>query len=206
MKTFGKSPFKIAALAVIGLSTAFGAATSVQAAKGAGHAKKADRLSQKLNLSDAQKAQIQNIFNGARADSQAVKNDTSLTEAQRRDRLKGIHKTTQSAMMNVLTPTQQAQWQQIKAEHRGGHVDLGLNESQKASVRSIRHRAQLDARAVRNNTSLTKEQKRAQLKTIHQQSAAAVNALLTPEQQEKLQAAKAQRRNNTPQQNGGLNG
>jgi len=67
---------------------------------------------------------------------------------------------------------------------------------------------------VRNDTSLSPEQKRAQMKTIRTQVKDSIDAVLTPEQQAKMQEIRQERRahrgakNNgaRAQRNQGLNG
>ncbi len=243
MKVFGKSTFKVAALAVLGLSTVVGAGLSAQAApagnsglngtnngQGAGRGRhKGGRgglnlqvWAQKLNLSTAQQTQITAILQSARAQSQAVRQNTSLTEAQNQEQMIAIHKASRDAVINVLTPAQQTQLQQMMAQRRadkGVNIrkmaqELNLSDAQKEQMKSIRQRSTSAIMAVRNDTSLSPEQKRAQLKTIRAQVKDSIDAVLTPEQQAKMQEIQQERRahrdakNNgaRTQRNQGLNG
>ena len=243
MKVFGKSTFKVAALAVLGLSTVVGAGLSAQAApasnsgpngtnngEGAGRGRhKGGRgglnlrgMAQKLNLTAEQQTQITTILQSSRAQSQGVRGDSSLTEAQQQERMKAIHKASRDAVMNLLTPAQQTQLQQMMAQRRAGKgvnvrkmaQELNLSDAQKEQMKSIRQRSTSAIMAVRNDTSLSPEQKRAQLKTIRTQVKDSIDAVLTPEQQAKMQEIRQERRahrgakNNgaRAQRNQGLNG
>ena len=229
MKTLGKTSFKIAALVVLSWSAISGA-TEAQAAPGersapgaqrGAHMKKADHLAGKLGLSESQKAQIKTIREGARSRAENVKNDAALPEAQKRQLLQEIRQSTRSAISSVLTPEQRAQWKEFKSEkkeHREEWAQLGLSATQIAQIKSIRQRSRTDSQAVKNDSALSPEQKRAQLQTIRSQVRQAIDALLTPEQRTKLQQMRDERRqerrqqrrqgrgNKTPQTNGGLNG
>src|SRR5271165_4222848 len=66
-----------------------------------------------LNLSDDQKAQIKKIHEDARAKAEAVKSDTSLSDADKGAKLKEIHHSAMEQSRAVLTPEQRAQ---LKAE------------------------------------------------------------------------------------------
>lgn len=65
---------------------------------------------------------------------------------------------------------------------------LELNDSQTAQVRQIftESRAQMDT--IRSNASLTQDDRRAQMMTLHQGEQARIRAVLTPDQQAKYDA------------------
>ena len=100
------------------------------------------------------------------------------------------------------------QLQQVRKEGRGkrgakrGENDvkfsqkLGLSLSQQTQIKSIRQRAQTDIQAVRSNTTLSKNDKRTQLNTIHDNVQNAISAVLTPAQRDQREAMKAERKAN----------
>ncbi len=65
---------------------------------------------------------------------------------------------------------------------------LDLNASQTAQVRQIFTESRAQMEALRSNTSLTPEDRRAQMMTLHQGEQARIRAVLTPEQQTKFDA------------------
>ena len=168
----------------------------------------AQKLAAKLNLSSAQQAQIQTISSRARADAQAVKSNTNLSAEQKRAQLRAIHTNAREAISSVLTPAQREQLQQMRKEGRGKRgakrggngvkfsQKLGLSLSQQTQIKSIRQRAQTDIQAVRSNTNLSKEDKRAQLKSIHNNVQDAISAILTPAQRDQWAAMKAEHKAN----------
>ena len=79
---------------------------------------------QKLNLSPEQKKQLQQIRENGRAQVQAVRNDPSLTPAQKKQRIRQIRKTTHQQVMGALSPEQRKIWrarQRERREHRRHH-------------------------------------------------------------------------------------
>ena len=133
----------ITAIAVLALSgTLAFAATEGQQGFGGHHRHGmfSEKLAAKLNLTDAQKAQIKDIkkstheanaafFEQARATQKEFwtakkANDTAKMDAlkptmeSQRAQMKAIRKAEMSQITSVLTPDQQAQLQQLRAEHK----------------------------------------------------------------------------------------
>jgi Spy/CpxP family protein refolding chaperone len=65
---------------------------------------------------------------------------------------------------------------------------LNLNDSQTAQVRQIFKESQAQMEALRSNTSLAPEDRRAQMMTLRQGEQARIRAVLTPDQQAKFDA------------------
>ena len=62
-----------------------------------------------LNLSDDQKSKIKDIFTDAKSKREAIMTDTSLTDDQKRTKMKELHAGIMSKVNEVLTPEQRAQ-------------------------------------------------------------------------------------------------
>jgi Spy/CpxP family protein refolding chaperone len=62
-----------------------------------------------LSLTDDQKAKVKDIFTDAKAKHQAVSNDASLTDDQKKAKLKELHEGTLAKVNAVLTPDQQTE-------------------------------------------------------------------------------------------------
>ena len=62
-----------------------------------------------LNLTDDQKAKVKDIFTDAKAKRQTVWSDSSLTDEQKKAKMKELHAGTMAKLNEVLTPDQQAQ-------------------------------------------------------------------------------------------------
>jgi protein CpxP len=62
-----------------------------------------------LNLTDDQKAKVKDIFADAKTKHQAVANDTSLSDDQKKAKLKELREGTLTKLNTVLTPDQQTE-------------------------------------------------------------------------------------------------
>ena len=62
-----------------------------------------------LNLTDDQKAKVKDIFADAKTKRQAVSSDTSLSDDQKKARMKELHEGTMAKLNEVLTPDQQTE-------------------------------------------------------------------------------------------------
>ncbi len=80
------------------------------------HGGRLKKLATELNLTDAQKAQLQPILQSARQQAKAIKDNTTLSADARKSQLKELNKSTRTQMMAILTPAQRAQLKAIKKE------------------------------------------------------------------------------------------
>jgi protein CpxP len=60
-----------------------------------------------LNLTDDQKAKVKDIFADTKTKKQALSSDTSLSEEQKKAKMKELHSATMARLNEVLTPDQQ---------------------------------------------------------------------------------------------------
>lgn len=77
-----------------------------------------DKLFADLNLTDDQKAQIKKIHEEAKAKANALKADTTLSEADKKAKFREIRKSAMADSKKVLTAEQQAQLEQKMKERR----------------------------------------------------------------------------------------
>jgi periplasmic protein CpxP/Spy len=82
------------------------------------HASRLEWLSKELNLTDEQKAKLKPILADEGKQMQGVKEDTSLSQEQKHDKMKQIHETTNSQISDILTPEQQKKFAELKAQHK----------------------------------------------------------------------------------------
>ena len=111
----------LAALAALTLSFAvFTTSHIAQAASGApGHhgGGKLKKLSNELELTDAQKAQLRPILMGAHQQAEAIKGDTTLTPEARKTKMRELGRSTRQQMQAILTPEQREKLKAIRQEH-----------------------------------------------------------------------------------------
>ncbi len=74
-------------------------------------------LAQKLNLTDAQKQQFQQINQNMFRQGMAIRRDSSLTEEQKKEKVQALRKQAHQEMFGVLTQEQKDQLKQMREQH-----------------------------------------------------------------------------------------
>ena len=154
-------------------------------------------LSEKLNLTDAQKAAIKPILATEANEIKAVHQDGSLSNEQKQAKVKEIRDNGREKINALLTPEQQKKFAEMKGD-TGNRIreqfqnrlavlaeKLNLTDEQQAAIKPILAIEANDITAVRQDNSLSGEQKQTKIAGIREASDAKINALLTPEQQAK---------------------
>ena len=80
-------------------------------------------LTEKLNLTDDQKAKLKPIVEDQMRQMKAVRQDSSLSEDQRRAKMKSIHESLHDQINAVLTPEQQGKFKQMQHEEMEKHKE-----------------------------------------------------------------------------------
>src|SRR5579871_1094119 len=75
-------------------------------------------IAQKLNLTDAQKQQFQQINRDMRKQGMAIRQDSSLTEDQKKEKFLALRKQAHQQMFGVLTQEQKDQLKQLREQHK----------------------------------------------------------------------------------------
>jgi Spy/CpxP family protein refolding chaperone len=214
---------KIITIALV-LALSFGAAQAQSTDKGPGkhHRGGHEMVMKDLNLTPDQKARLKTIHQEQRKEMEALKSNTSLTDAQKKEQRKALHDKYRSQFESVLTPAQKAEMEKKKADwkaegkhkegkgkegraFKGGQrhdaagiaKDLNLSADQKQKMQSLRTDFKSKAEALRNDKSLTAEQKKAKMQELKEQQKEQMKSVLTKEQQEKVQSKFQERRNKT---------
>jgi Spy/CpxP family protein refolding chaperone len=157
-----------------------------------------EQLSEKLNLTDAQKAAIKPILATEVNEIKAVHQDGSLSNEQKQAKIKEIRDSSREKINALLTTEQQEKFAEMKGE-AGSRIreqfqnrlamlaeKLNLTDEQKASIKPILAAEANDIKAVFQDNSLSKEQKQTKIAGIREASNKKINTFLTPEQQAKL--------------------
>ena len=81
-------------------------------------------LSEKLNLTEDQKTKLKPILQDQMQQMKAVREDSSLSQEQRRAKVKSIHESLHDQINAVLTPEQQAKFKQMRQEQMEKHKGM----------------------------------------------------------------------------------
>ncbi len=87
-------------------------------ARRAGQRQHMEMLAKKLNLTDPQKQQFQQIQQKMRQQAMSIHNDNSLSDDQKKEKMQGLRKQAHQEMFGVLTPEQKDLLKQIREQHQ----------------------------------------------------------------------------------------
>ncbi|OJU27551.1 MAG: hypothetical protein BGN92_12355, partial [Sphingobacteriales bacterium 41-5] len=87
-----------------------------------------------------------------------------------------------------------------RTEKRGDvYKDLNLTKDQQQKLKALREGSRSQMEAIRNDNSLTQEQKKARFDAYREDQKTKMNAILTPEQRAKMDAKMLEMKNNRGQ-------
>ena len=112
----------VAALAVGGL-LACATITSAQDApkkKGPSVEQRVDRMNTALNLTADQKTKVTALFEDSQKKMRELRQDTSLSQEDRRDKMRSMREAEDKKLKEILTPDQWEKWQKERPQQRGG--------------------------------------------------------------------------------------
>lgn len=75
-------------------------------------------LSEKLNLSDDQQAKVKSILTDQHQQMQAIRDDSSLSQDDKRSKMRGLRDATHSKIRDVLNDDQKTKFDQMQQEMR----------------------------------------------------------------------------------------
>jgi len=157
---------------------------------------KADQLKD-LNLTDAQKADLKKSNEALKAKMQALKNQ-DLPAEEKQKQMQAIKAERQANLDKILTPEQKATLEKNKAEKKEDKMEkktekatkvkaeLGLTDEQAAKMKANAAENRTKIQEIRNNSTLTEDQKKAQIKEVMKSAKQENKEILTPEQQQKM--------------------
>ncbi len=171
------------------------------------HAEKMNhhRMDDKLNLTEAQRQQMKSINMDFKNRMQELKKNDNLTVKEFNAKKQVLMQERKQKTQALLTSEQKNQMKQFKKEQSGKrdmesgkkmeklNTNLGLSNDQVAKMKAQKELYESKAEAIRNNKSLSDEQKKEQLKALKEQRKNSFKSFLTPEQLQKLEAMKNKR-------------
>jgi DNA polymerase/3'-5' exonuclease PolX len=166
----------------------------------------AQRLAERLNLTEQQKSTVQSYLEDQRSQMQVLRNDTALTREQRAQRAREITQQTRDKVQSILTVEQRQRAEDLRDQARQRFQEraseqfdrtarlLDLTPEQKDQMQSYLEGQRTQLQTLRDNTALTQEQRRQQARAIGEQTRSNIRSLLNPPQQQKLDDLRASRR------------
>ena len=168
-----------------------------------------------LNLTDAQKQKMKENHENLKTQKQAIQNDASLTADQKKSKMMDLKKASREKNSSILTAEQKATMKANQAKRgsensmkgqkgmkgqRGMNADRGmkgmdLSQDQQAKMKDLRTKMQSESAAIKNNSSLTQEQKKQQMQELRKKNMEQMNQVLTPEQKLKMKNRQGKMKN-----------
>lgn len=159
-------------------------------------------MAKELNLTEAQKTQAKVINEDTRKKMQELNKNESITVKEQRDRKDAIRKERKTKLDGLLTAEQKAKQTQLRVEHKAKkeadyarHLDklktnLNLTDDQVSKLKAQRSTTRAKAEQIKNNESLTREQKKAQMMALKAEAKDKNSKIFTPDQLKKKEEMK----------------
>jgi hypothetical protein len=157
-----------------------------------------------LNLTDTQKEQLKTNREDFRKKMEGLKKQDNITVKEWRSRMQSLKDDQKAKMQSIFTQEQKDKLAKMRTEgmdkhkemmdKRGGMMKerLGLSDAQSAKLEKNRTEAMSKMKAIRENKSLTDEQKKEQMKELHKKQKEEMKVVLTEEQLKKLKEGHGQ--------------
>lgn len=150
-----------------------------------------------LGLTEEQRTQLRTIHQSARAQLHVIRSDQALTSELRHEKARAVHERTRQQVKSVLTPEQQELIKNLPGRdprERRDYVGqrenisevLSLTPEQRSQIRTLRQGARTQRNEIRNDTTLSQEQRADQLRMLQQSTRQQISSILTPQQREKI--------------------
>lgn len=161
-----------------------------------------------LNLSEEQKTKLKAVNEENRKQMEELKKNDNITVKEWKVKMEAQRKEHQSNLQALLSEDQKAQLEKSRQEkkttfrersknrhNRIGNMkaDLGLSDEQSAKLKSNREAMAAKIKAVREDKSLTDENKKEQAKELMKKQREEMKSILTEEQLKKMEEQKQQR-------------
>ncbi len=153
----------------------------------------------KLNLTDDQKAQIKTLNESFRQQMQDLNKSSNLSADEQKEKRQALAKEHKEKMNAILTAAQRQQALEMRKEFRDGNKgemhsrrfeemtkDLNLTPEQSAKMKDLNTALRNNIQSIHQNTALSQEEKKEQMKSLMKKHKADMETLLTNEQKEQL--------------------
>lgn len=173
--------------------------------KGHHHKHQKSMMARQLNFSEAQKTQAKAINEDSRKKMQELNKNENITVKEQRDRKAAIQKERKTKMDGLLTAEQKTKMAQLKADRKvkkeQGYAkrldkmktNLSLTDEQVTKLKNQRAATMAKAEKIKNNESLSREQKKEQMMALKTESKDQHNKIFTPEQLKKKEEMRKSR-------------
>ena len=162
-------------------------------------------MAKKLNFSDQQKEQFNSINSDYHKKMAELKKQDEITVKEMNTRMKTLQQEHKAALQALLTPAQKDQLVKMKDERSKMakvnararaerlKIKLNLTDAQSGQLTGMRTEMTAKIKAIHSDNSLSRQQKKEQVKTLVTAQKEQLKSILTPEQVQQLEQLKQQR-------------
>jgi Spy/CpxP family protein refolding chaperone len=192
--------------ALIAVAVAGSASAQDQQPRREGFGRHHQGMMQQLNLTDEQKAEMKTINEDFKKQFTDLQKNEDITVKEWKSRMKSIREDHKNKVQQVLTAEQKASMEKIRQDRkgkmhkRGGKhgmdklkKELNLTAEQESALKQQRTDMMQKIKAIKEDKSLSDEQKKAEMKKFREQQHQSLKSILTEEQINKLQQKKSHR-------------
>jgi Spy/CpxP family protein refolding chaperone len=166
-------------------------------------------VARQLNFSDAQKQQLKTINEDFRKKMHELNANENITVKEMRDRKAALVKDHKTSMQQLLTAEQKTKLEQMKKERKAIHevnakarlektkIKLGLSDAQATRLSNLGSSFKSKMKLLKENESLSRTDKKEQIKKLAEEHKTEVKKLLTEEQLKKMEEMKRHRKEKT---------
>jgi Spy/CpxP family protein refolding chaperone len=160
------------------------------------------QLAKQLNLSDEQKKQAQANKVALKQKMKELNKNESITVKEQRDRKDALRKEQKAKMQALLTPEQKTKMAELKATKMAKKEEkfakglekmkskINLSDAQVMQLKSQRERIKASAKAIKDNESLSRTQRKEQLMALKADAKTQKSNIFTADQIKQLEEMK----------------
>jgi hypothetical protein len=162
-------------------------------------------MAEKLNLTDAQKAQMKTINEDFKSKMTDLKKNENITVKDMKSQRSALHKEHSEKVKSILTSEQLQQIEKMKTERKMNHkasgknrmesmkTKLGLTDAQTAQIEKNQKEMGEKMKALRENKTMDESAKKEQFKALHKEQQEKMKSILTEDQIKKLKEGRKQK-------------
>lgn len=167
--------------------------------------KEKGKMMQELNLTEAQKTQMKSINMDFRNKMQELKKQDNITVKELNERKATLMQERKSKTMAILSNEQKEKMETLKKDRQEKgkmmetkHLDrmqskLNLTNDQSAKIKAKNDELRQKMTSIRENSSLTQDQKKDQMQQLRQERKSYMESILTADQKKKMEEMKSKR-------------
>ncbi|MBP9097986.1 MAG: hypothetical protein KBF74_04160 [Ferruginibacter sp.] len=160
------------------------------------------QMMKEMNFSDAQKAQLKANRESYKAKMQQLNQQQDITVKEFKARKEALNKEQRSSMQSILTAEQKSKMAEMRTKREQENkarenkrfekmkTNLSLSNEQASQIKAQNETVFNNLKAIRENESLSMEQKKQQMKAIKDAARQERMKVLTTEQQQKMEDLK----------------